>query len=50
MSRKVNLMFEQWIRERPGDWYCTKRRWAKDAVAPAAAAGNSIGGMESAQA
>jgi len=38
MSRKVNLAFEQWIRERPGDWFCTKRRWAKDAVAPAAAA------------
>lgn len=31
MSRKVNLLFEDWIRERPEDWFCSKRRWPKDA-------------------
>jgi KDO2-lipid IV(A) lauroyltransferase len=37
MSAKINGYFESWIRERPGDWFCSKRRWAKDAVAPAPA-------------
>lgn len=32
MTLKINAMFEQWIRETPEDWFCTKRRWAKDAV------------------
>ncbi len=31
MTLKVNAMFEQWIRETPEDWICTKRRWPKDA-------------------
>jgi KDO2-lipid IV(A) lauroyltransferase len=31
VTRKINLMFEQWIRERPSDWWCSKRRWPKDA-------------------
>ena len=31
MSRKINLLFEEWIRERPEDWFCSKRRWPKDA-------------------
>lgn len=30
MMRKVNALFEQWIRERPGEWLCTKRPWAKE--------------------
>ncbi len=38
MSRRVNASFERWISERPGDWFCTKRRWAKDAVAAPRAA------------
>jgi KDO2-lipid IV(A) lauroyltransferase len=32
MTLKINAMFEQWIRETPEDWFCTKRRWAKDAA------------------
>jgi len=36
MTRKINWMFENWIRERPQDWWCSKRRWPKDAVAPRA--------------
>ena len=29
MTRKLNSLFEQWIRERPEQWLCTKRRWSK---------------------
>jgi len=29
MSRKLNGLFEQWIREHPEQWLCTKRRWSK---------------------
>jgi KDO2-lipid IV(A) lauroyltransferase len=29
MMAKVNAIFEQWIRERPQQWLCTKRAWAK---------------------
>ncbi len=29
MMRQVNRLFESWIRERPQQWYCTKRRWPK---------------------
>ena len=29
MTRKVNALFESWIRERPDQWFCTKRRWPK---------------------
>lgn len=31
VTRKINLVFESWIRERPEDWWCSKRRWPKDA-------------------
>jgi KDO2-lipid IV(A) lauroyltransferase len=30
MTRKTNALFENWIRERPEEWLCSKRRWAKD--------------------
>lgn len=30
MVTQVNQLFEQWIRERPGEWFCMKRRWPKD--------------------
>jgi KDO2-lipid IV(A) lauroyltransferase len=30
MMRDLNLLFEQWIRERPEQWLCIKRAWAKD--------------------
>ncbi len=29
MTRKVNALFESWIREHPDQWMCTKRRWPK---------------------
>lgn len=32
MMGKVNALFERWIRERPQDWLCTKRRWPKGAA------------------
>ena len=31
MTRALLGHFEGWIRERPGDWWCTSRRWPKDA-------------------
>jgi KDO2-lipid IV(A) lauroyltransferase len=31
MTARVNAIFEDWIRERPGDWFCTRRLWPKDA-------------------
>ena len=30
MMGQVNGLFESWIRERPGEWNCAKRRWSKD--------------------
>jgi KDO2-lipid IV(A) lauroyltransferase len=30
MMIEVNEIFEQWIRERPEQWLCTKRAWAKE--------------------
>lgn len=29
MSREINARLDAWIRERPGDWLCTKRPWPK---------------------
>ena len=29
MTRKLNAHFEDWIRERPEQWQCIKRRWPK---------------------
>ncbi len=29
MTRHINSLFESWIRERPPEWMCTKRRWPK---------------------
>ncbi len=29
MMRQINHLFESWIRERPQQWYCIKRRWSK---------------------
>ena len=36
MMTEVNRHFEQWIRERPQQWLCTKRAWAKQLMAQAA--------------
>jgi len=27
LSRRLNALFESWIRERPGQWLCMRRRW-----------------------
>lgn len=29
MTRKISALFEAWIRERPHEWMCSKRRWDK---------------------
>jgi KDO2-lipid IV(A) lauroyltransferase len=29
MLRQVNGIFEDWIRQQPGDWFCSKRIWPK---------------------
>ncbi|GMQ83633.1 MAG: lysophospholipid acyltransferase family protein [Gammaproteobacteria bacterium] len=34
MTGKINMLFESWIRERPHEWMCTKRRWPKDRKRP----------------
>ena len=34
VTAKINRLFEDWIRERPEDWWCSKRRWPKDATPP----------------
>ncbi len=30
MTTQLNVLFEQWIREAPGEWLCLARRWPKD--------------------
>lgn len=30
ITGKINNLFEDWIRQRPHEWVCTKRRWPKD--------------------
>jgi len=34
MTSRINALFESWIRERPHEWMCTKRRWPKDRQTP----------------
>ncbi len=29
MTRRINAHFESWIRERPDQWFCSKRMWPK---------------------
>jgi Kdo2-lipid IVA lauroyltransferase/acyltransferase len=29
-TRDINARVESWIQARPGEWWCTKRRWPKD--------------------
>lgn len=31
MTASVHALFEQWFRERPGEWFCSKRLWPKSA-------------------
>lgn len=34
MTMAINNLFEDWIRERPQEWMCTKRRWPKHLMKP----------------
>lgn len=34
LTQRINAVFAGWIRETPGQWMCTKRRWPKDATPP----------------
>ncbi len=36
LTRRMNLLFESWIRERPGQWLCFKRRWPQGHEPPVA--------------
>jgi len=47
MMARVNALFEQWIRERPQDWFCSKRRFPKGAVAGSPAEAARAGGVAS---
>lgn len=47
MMGEINKLFEQWIRERPEQWLCTKRAWAKRIVPPASATKIEGGGPSS---
>jgi KDO2-lipid IV(A) lauroyltransferase len=39
MTRRINALFEDWIRELPEQWFCSNRRWAKTATPAAGYAG-----------
>lgn len=41
MMTQVNGHFERWIRERPNEWFCGKRPWAKELMKQKSAASNS---------
>lgn len=41
MTGKLNALFEDWIRQRPQDWMCSKRRWDKNLRPSATANGAS---------
>lgn len=34
MTQLINCTFEDWIRQRPQQWFCSKRRWPKTAYQP----------------
>jgi len=31
LTEDLNRLFEEWIRNQPGQWVCMKRRWQSDA-------------------
>jgi lauroyl/myristoyl acyltransferase len=39
MTQQVHQLFEDWIRARPEDWFCSKRLWAKSKIAKTEEAG-----------
>lgn len=44
MTRQLNALFEQWIRERPAQWVTAKRRWPRrDSAGSSAAPAQSAG-------
>jgi lauroyl/myristoyl acyltransferase len=45
MMIEVNEVFEQWIRERPEQWLCTKRAWAKDLLRQEVARASEVQGL-----
>lgn len=45
MMIEVNEVFEQWIRERPEQWLCTKRAWAKDLLRQEVARAPEVRGL-----
>lgn len=47
MMIKVNRLFEQWIREDPGQWFCGNRRWPKDRPAGTQKSATPAGGAAS---
>ena len=36
MTRQVHALFEDWIRQQPQDWFCSKRLWSKSTINPTA--------------
>lgn len=34
MVAQVHALFEEWIRENPQDWFCSKRLWASSKIGP----------------
>ncbi len=41
MTQQVHRQFEQWISERPADWFCSKRLWPKNTAPDRSAAAGS---------
>lgn len=39
MIQQVHELFEQWIRDKPQDWFCSKRLWPKQGKIPPATSG-----------
>jgi KDO2-lipid IV(A) lauroyltransferase len=33
MIQQVHVQFEEWIRQKPAHWFCSKRLWPKDTIA-----------------
>jgi KDO2-lipid IV(A) lauroyltransferase len=44
MTQRVNEVLADWIRERPEQWVCTKRRWPKGAIPAVASARSEASG------
>ena len=40
MIQQVHYQFEDWIRQQPADWFCSKRMWPKGKIQPTEEAGS----------